>query len=101
MTRKRTVFVKDKDDRGKVIFREKKVLDDDMTLSKRRKLHSQRHPNDTNSKNKQKGIFWGKTGQRDKALKKFYKEHIYTFVDENDLSRKMWVRISGFKGEEQ
>ena len=53
------------------------------------------------SKNNEKGVFWGKKGKRDKELKQFYKEHIYTFVDENDLSRKEWVRISGFMEEEQ
>ena len=94
-------FVQDTDDRGKSFFREERVATVSITLSEKRKQHSLNHPNDKNSNDKQKGVYWGKKGFRDRQLTKFYKEHIYTFVDENDLSKKEWVRISGFTEEEQ
>lgn len=94
-------FVQDTDDRGKSFLREERVSAVSITLAEKRKQHSLKHPNDKNSKDKPKGVYWGKKGFRDRQLTKFYKEHIYTFVDENDLSRKEWVRISGFTEEEQ
>jgi len=94
-------FEKVKDRQGKTYLKEIKVVGDTMTLAKRHKNHRKNNPNDKNSKSKQKGVYWGKKGFRDKQLAQFYKEHIYTFVDENDLSRKGWVRISGFTEEEQ
>ena len=60
----------------------------------------ERHPNDKNEQSEVKGVTWSKRTQRDKDLDLFYKQHIYTFVDEKDLSKKRWVRIAG-RGEEE
>jgi len=72
-----------------------------LTLIERTREHQLRHPNDKNIRREEKGITWSKITERDKRLQQFYKEHIYTFVDENDLSKKAWIRISGFKGDEE
>ena len=94
-------FIEAKNSLGKTYLKEVRDTVTNITLAERRKNHLRNHPNDNNSKNNEKGIFWGKKGKRDKELKQFYKEHIYTFVDENDLSRKEWVRVAGFRGEEE
>ena len=94
-------FVQDTDDRGKSFLREERVATVSITLAEKRRQHSLNHPNDKNFKGKQNGVYWGKRGFRDRQLTNFYKEHIYTFVDENDLSRKEWVRVAGFRGEEE
>ena len=72
-----------------------------LTLVERANQHKERHPNDKNIRREEKGVTWSKITKRDKNLQQFYKEHIYTFVDENNLSKKAWVRISGFKGDEE
>lgn len=72
-----------------------------LTLIERTREHQLRHPNDKNIRREEKGVTWSKITERDKRLQQFYKEHIYTFVDENDLSKKAWIRISGFKGDEE
>lgn len=71
-----------------------------MTLAERTKEHRKRHPNDKNIRRADKGITWGKITERDKRLDRFYQTHIYTFVDENDLSKKKWIRIV-WDGEEE
>ena len=69
-----------------------------MTVRQRRLNHEKRHPNSNNSK-KEKFVIWSKPN---KKLEKFYEEHIYTFIDENDPSKKKWIRIAGFnKGDEE
>ena len=72
-----------------------------LTIKERNKAHQLRHPNDKNIRKENKGVIWGNITKKDKALDMFYKTHIYTFVDENDLSKKRWVRIAGFEGEEE
>ena len=44
------------------------------------------------------GITWNKAGKHTKKMDKFYKEHIYTFID-RDMN-KAWVRVAGFEEEE-
>ena len=63
-----------------------------MPLRVRRKLHSQRHPNDKNQK-KTKGVFWGKKGYKDGILQEFYETHVYTYIDAD--MNKGWVYIGG------
>lgn len=75
--------------------------DEKLTLRGISESHQLRHPNDKNIRKKNIGVTWRKPTKKDKALDEFYATHIYTFVDEKDLSRKQWVRISGFKGEEE
>ena len=71
-----------------------------ITLRERRARHQKNHPNDSNE-SKLRGVAFRKKGRRDKELATFFKEHIYTFVDENDLTKKEWVRISGFAGDDE
>ena len=78
----------------------KKDIPEQLTTRERRERHMQNHPNDENKRRKDKGITWSKKTQRDKDLKVFYKTHVYTFVDEKDLSKKRWIRIAGY-GEEE
>jgi hypothetical protein len=73
-----------------------------ITITKRNELHKARHPNDLNLRKEGKGVTWSKRTAKDKKLDEFYATHIYTFVDEHDLSKKRWVRISGnVVGEEE
>lgn len=72
-----------------------------MPITERNALHRANHPKDLNLRREGKGVTWSNITSKDKALDKFYETHIYTFVDENDLSKKRWVRISGNKGEEE
>tara|TARA_R110001592_G_scaffold43687_5_gene141315 strand:- start:5145 stop:5408 length:264 start_codon:yes stop_codon:yes gene_type:complete len=72
-----------------------------LTIIERGIKHQERHPNDKNIRREGKGVTWSKITERDKRLQQFYKEHIHTFVDENDLSKRAWVRVSGFKGDEE
>ncbi len=92
-----TVFTKNSE--GKV--RGNLVPIPQTTILEARRQHMLRHPNDKNTPRKNKGVIWGKKTEKDKELDLFYKQHIYTFVDENDLSKKQWVRISGFEGDDE
>ena len=78
----------------------KKDIPEQLTTKERRERHMQNHPNDENKRRENKGVTWSKKTQRDKDLKVFYNTHVYTFVDENDLTKKRWIRISGY-GEEE
>ena len=78
----------------------KKDIPERLTVEERRERHMESHPNDNNQRREVKGVTWSKRTQKDKDLDLFYKQHIYTFVDENDLSKKRWVRIVG-KGDEE
>ena len=78
-----------------------KEIKEKLTLTERAKQHQLRHPNDKNIRKENKGVIWGNITKKDKALDVFYKNHIYTFVDENDLSKKRWVQVAGFEGEEE
>tara|TARA_R110000851_G_C12691468_1_gene524984 strand:- start:40 stop:285 length:246 start_codon:yes stop_codon:yes gene_type:complete len=78
----------------------KKEIKENLTVAERRERHMERHPNDKNEQSEVKGVTWSKRTQRDKDLDLFYKQNIYTFVDEKDLSKKRWVRIAG-RGEEE
>ena len=78
----------------------KKDIPEQLTVKQRRDRHLSNHPNDKNIRKSTKGVTWSKKTERDKMLKQFYKEHIYTFVDEKDLSKKRWIRIAGY-GEEE
>tara|TARA_R100001086_G_scaffold68607_1_gene32467 strand:- start:9823 stop:10113 length:291 start_codon:yes stop_codon:yes gene_type:complete len=81
-------------------YQERPMPFEQMTVLERRERHMKNHPNDKNQKRKDKGITWSKKTERDKMLKQFYKTHVYTFVDENDVSKKRWIRIAGY-GEEE
>jgi len=72
-----------------------------IPLSERQKRHKELHPNDKGVKKENKGVTWKKATAQDKKLETFYKTHIYTFVDENDISKKTWICIAGSKGEEE
>ena len=63
-----------------------------MPLSMRRKLHSQRNPNDKNE-SKVRGVINGKKGNSYNDLMEFHKNHIWTFID-SDMN-KGWVNING------
>lgn len=78
----------------------KKDIPERLTVEERRERHMEMHPNDKNERRENKGITWSKKTQRDKDLALFYKTHVYTFVDEKDLSKKRWIRIAGY-GEEE
>ena len=78
----------------------KKDIPERLTVEERRENHVKMHPNDKNKRREGKGVTWSKRTQKDKDLDLFYKQHIYTFVDENDLSKKRWVRIVGNGDEE-
>lgn len=69
------------------------MKDKRMTLAERTKAHRERHPKDKNIRRPNRGITWSKFTTRDKRLERFYQTHIYTYVDEKDLSKKRWVRI--------
>jgi len=71
---------------------------DKLTITERVELHKANHPNDDGVR-KVFGITWGNTGKRTVALNKFYKNHIYTFVDKD--MNKAWIRIAGFDGGEE
>tara|TARA_R110001606_G_scaffold396151_1_gene569748 strand:+ start:433 stop:693 length:261 start_codon:yes stop_codon:yes gene_type:complete len=70
-----------------------------LTIIERQAKHRKLHPNDKGVRKEGKGVTWSKKTDRDKKLDEFYKTHIYTFVDENDISKKRWVRIAGFQEE--
>ena len=72
----------------------------DITLREIHARHKRNHPNDKGVPKKGKGITWSKQSKHC-TLDEFYKTHIYTFTDETDLSKREWVRITGFKGEEE
>jgi len=69
-----------------------------ITLTERTKNHVLKHPADSGLPKAERGITWGKSGKRTKELKKFYKTHVYTFVDKD--MNKAWVRIAGKEEEE-
>jgi|TARA_R110002012_G_scaffold12050_1_gene54106 hypothetical protein len=69
-----------------------------ITLTERAEKHSSRHPSDSNVPKTERGVTWGKAGKRTAELKKFYKTHVYTFVDKD--MNKAWVRIAGKEEEE-
>jgi|5_EtaG_2_1085323.scaffolds.fasta_scaffold50852_2 uncharacterized protein YuzE len=75
-----------------------------ITLQERQERHKALHPNDDNivkvndNGEPVKGITWNKAGKHTKKMDKFYKEHIYTFID-RDMN-KAWVRVAGFEEEE-
>lgn len=71
-----------------------------MTITKRNELHKARHPNDLNIRKEGKGVTWSKRTAKDKKLDEFYDTHVYTFVDAENISKKRWVRITGFVEEE-
>ena len=72
-----------------------------LSLTERAALHKERHPNDNGTPKENRGVIWSKLTVNDGLLEEFYKTHIYSFIDENDLSKKLWVRISGFTGDEE
>ena len=63
--------------------------------------HHIRHPNDKNERRTDKGVQWRKKNQkqtkREKALKEFYKTHVYTWVSHD---RRAWVAIPQLEEEE-
>jgi len=74
----------------------------ELTLRENQANHKKNHPTDLGLPREGRGITWSNLTERDKKLDEFYKTHIYTFVDENDLTKKRWVRISGnVVGEEE
>jgi hypothetical protein len=70
-----------------------------ITIEDRIARHKINHPNDKGVSKEGKGVTWSKKTDKDKKLDEFYETHIYTFVDENDLTKKRWVRIAGFEEE--
>ena len=72
---------------------------EEITIEDRKARHKKNHPNDTNTRRVDKGVTWSKKTNKDKKLNEFYETHIYTFVDEHDLSKKRWVRIAGLEEE--
>ena len=76
-----------------------------ITLRERRERHKTLHPNDNNivkvndNGEPMNGITLRNAGKDSKKLDRFYKEHIYTFVD-RDMN-KAWVRVAGFEEEEE
>jgi hypothetical protein len=74
----------------------------ELTIIERQAKHRKLHPNDKGVPKEGRGVTWSKRTEKDKKLAEFYDTHVYTFVDENNLSKKRWVRISGFIiGEEE
>tara|TARA_R110000803_G_scaffold2650_2_gene9001 strand:- start:2705 stop:2983 length:279 start_codon:yes stop_codon:yes gene_type:complete len=71
-----------------------------ITLDERDDRHKAIHPTDTNTPKENMGVTWNAQSKHCK-LNEFYTSHIYTFVDEADLSKKRWVRISGNKEAEE
>ena len=69
-----------------------------ITLTDRAEKHSSLHPSDSNVPKTERGVTWGKSGKGTAELKKFYKTHVYTFVDKD--MNKAWVRIAGKEEEE-
>ena len=70
-----------------------------ITLTERHKRHQQNHPNDNNIAKGKNGVTWNTQGKHTKKMNKFYKEHVYTFVDKD--MNKAWVRVAGFEEEEE
>ena len=64
-----------------------------ITLSERKRRHMSKHPNDKNTTNPKKGVYWGKRGNSYKGLMEFHKNHIWTYIDAD--MNKGWVNISG------
>ena len=95
-----TTFKEVRNKYGDVSIVEVRIPQGKITLKERQADHKRRHPNDNNQK-RTKGVYWGKRGYKDDMLDEFYETHIFTFVDENDLTKKEWVRISGFEGEDE
>lgn len=62
-----------------------------ISLTERTERHANNHPNDLNKPRNNMGITWSKRTQKHKALDKFYKTHVYTWVSEGN---KAWVRIA-------
>tara|TARA_R110000764_G_scaffold8297_2_gene28212 strand:+ start:777 stop:1007 length:231 start_codon:yes stop_codon:yes gene_type:complete len=74
----------------------------ELTIIERQTKHRKLHPNDKGVPKENRGVTWSKRTEKDKKLDEFYATHVYTFVDEHDLSKKRWVRISGnVVGEEE
>ena len=96
----KTTFKEETDKYGNTKLVEVKVSTDTITLQERARIHKLNHPNDKGIK-RNKHVTWSKKTEKDKKLDLFYKQHIYTFTDETDLSKRAWIRISGFKGEEE
>ena len=69
-----------------------------ITLTERAKRHADNHPADLGNTRQRKGITWGKAGKHTKKMNKFYKNHVYTFIDKD--MNKAWVRIAGKEEEE-
>ena len=69
-----------------------------ISLTERTKNHVMKHPVDSGLPKVERGVTWGKAGKRTKEHKKFYKTHVYTFVDKD--MNKAWVRIAGKEEEE-
>jgi len=69
-----------------------------LPLTKRVSNHVLKHPADLGIPKAERGVTWGKAGKRTAELKKFYKTHVYTFVDKD--MNKAWVRIAGKEEEE-
>jgi len=73
----------------------------ELTIIERQTKHRKLHPNDKGVPKESRGVTWSKRTEKDKKLDEFYSTHVYTFVDAEDVSKKRWVRISGFAGEEE
>tara|TARA_R110000823_G_scaffold133544_5_gene262277 strand:- start:530 stop:757 length:228 start_codon:yes stop_codon:yes gene_type:complete len=73
----------------------------ELTIIERQTKHRKLHPNDKGVPKESRGVTWSKRTEKDKKLDEFYATHVYTFVDAEDVSKKRWVRISGFAGEEE
>jgi len=71
-----------------------------ITLRERTARNNRLHPNDKNVPRENMGEVW-KPQSKHCKLNDFYKSHIYTFIDGNDISKKGWVRIAGNKEEEE
>ena len=69
-----------------------------ITLTERAEKHAENHPDDLGNARSRKGITWGKAGKHTKKMNKFYKNHVYTFIDKD--MNKAWVRIAGKEEEE-
>ena len=62
-------------------------------VAQRREKHFERHPNDKNKRNLQKGVTWSKKTERWKKIQEFHKNHVWTYTDRT--MKKKWVYIGG------
>lgn len=82
-------------------YPEKPMMKEDMPIRVRAKIHRKNHPNDKNERRTDKSVQLRKKNEkqtkREKALKEFYKTHVYTWVSHD---RRAWVSIPSTEEEE-